>query len=140
MFEGPSINGWYGWHNSLKYKIGKYEAKVRHHGLPEVNVICLKRKSAAGTSPANQLKKAKKSEVNHLPPNPQGETDATLEKKRVELLYEYKKRNNNKVINETMAKTFLLHQNDVIVKKPSVIDFKARWPALFQFAQVCWTF
>ena len=57
--------------------------------------------------------------------------EATLDKERVELLYEYKKRDNNKVINEKMAKSFSLHQNDVIFKKPPVIDFKAQWPALF---------
>lgn len=50
--------------------------------------------------------KAKKSEVNYLPPHPQGETDETLEKGRVELLYEYKKKDNTKIINEKMAKPF----------------------------------
>lgn len=83
------------------------------------------------------MKNAKKSEVNYLPPHPQGETDATLERERVELLYEYKKRDNNKLINEKMTKTFSLRRNDVILKKPLVIDFKARWPALFELSQVC---
>ncbi|XP_060783631.1 uncharacterized protein LOC132890621 [Neoarius graeffei] len=131
-----SFNGLYSWHNSLKYKLGNYRAKVRHLGLPELNVNCLKRKSPADGTPAKSLKKAKKSEVNYLPPHPQGETDATLEKERVELLYEYKKRDNNKLINEKMAKTFSLRRNDVILKKPPVIDLKARWPALFKVSQI----
>lgn len=132
-----SFNGLYSWHNSLKYKLGNYRAKVRHLGLPELNVNSRKKKLAADSStPGRNLKKAKKSEVNYLPPHPQGETDATLEKERVELLYEYKKRDNKKLINEKMAKTFSLRRNDVILNKPPVIDFKARWPALFEFSQV----
>ncbi|KAJ8375444.1 hypothetical protein SKAU_G00060240 [Synaphobranchus kaupii] len=35
-----------------------------------------------------------------------------------------------------MAKTFSLRRNDVILNKPPVIDFKARWPALFEFSQI----
>nr|XP_046270005.1 uncharacterized protein LOC124072571 [Scatophagus argus] len=132
-----SFNGLYSWHNSLKYKLGNYRAKVRHLGLPEVNVNSRKKKLAADSStPCRHLKKATKSEVNYLPPHSQGETDATLEKERVEILYEYKKRDNNKLINEKMAKTFSLCRNDVILNKPPVIDFKARWPALFEFSQI----
>nr|XP_046263050.1 uncharacterized protein LOC124068683 isoform X2 [Scatophagus argus] len=131
-----SFNGLYSWHNSLKYKLGNYRAKVRHLGLPELNVNSRKKTLAADSStPCRHLKKATKSEVNYLPPHSQGETDATLEKERVEILYEYKKRDNNKLINEKMAKTFSLCRNDVILNKPPVIDFKARWPALFEFSQ-----
>ncbi|XP_016394878.1 uncharacterized protein LOC107729044 [Sinocyclocheilus rhinocerous] len=113
-----SFNGLYSWHNSLKYKLGNYRAKVKHLGIPELNVNCLKRKLAADKTPAKNWKKAKKSEVNYLPPHPQGETDASLEKERVELLYEYKKRDNNRVINEMMSKTFSLRRKDVIQKLP----------------------
>lgn len=38
-----SSNGIYGWQNSLKYKIGNYRAKVKHLGLPELNVNCRKK-------------------------------------------------------------------------------------------------
>lgn len=127
-----SFNGLYSWHNSLKYKLGNYRAKVRHLGLPELDLNSRKKKlTEDSSSPCRNLKKAKKSEVNYLPPHPQGETDATLEKERVDLLYEC-----NKVIKEKMAKTFSLRQSDVILNKPPVIDFKARWPALFEFSQV----
>ncbi len=135
-----SSNGIYGWQNSLKYKVGNFRAKVKHLGLPELNVNCRKRKSAADGPPTKSVKKAKKSEVNYLPPHPQGETDETLEKERIELLYEYKKKDNTKIINEKMAKTFSLRRNDVIFNRPAVTDFKARWPALFEFSQVCCTF
>ncbi|KAK0131261.1 hypothetical protein N1851_034050 [Merluccius polli] len=123
-----SFNGLYSWHNSLKYKLGNYRAKVRHLGLSELNVNSRKRKSAADSSaPSRILKKAKKSEVKLM---------QRLKKERVELLYEYKKRDNNKLINEKMAKNFSLRQNDVILNKPPVIVFKARWPALFEFSQI----
>ncbi len=92
--------------------------------------------AADSSTPGGYLKKVKKSEVNYLPSHPTGETDATLEKEQVELLYKYKKRDNNKLINEKMAKTFSLRRNDVILNKPTVIDFKARWSALFEFSQV----
>lgn len=134
-----SFNGLYSWHNSLKYKLGNYRAKVRHLGIPELNVNSLKRKSAADKAPTKSLKKARKSEVNYLPPHPLGETDVSLEKERVELLYECKRRDNNKVINVKMAKTFSMRRKDVI-QKPPVIDLKSRWPALFEFSQVCRTF
>ena len=101
-----SFNGLYGWHDSLKYKMGNYRAKVKHLGLPELDVNTLKKKSAADRTPAKNVKKAKKSEVNYLPPPLQGESVETLEQVRVELLYECKKRDNDKVINDKMAKTF----------------------------------
>lgn len=133
-----SFNGLYSWHNSLKYKLGNYGAKVRQLGLPELSVNSLKRKAAEDNTPAKNLKKAKKSKINYLPPRPQGEMDESLEKQRVDLLYECKKRDNNRVIDEKMAKTFSLRRNDVILNKPPVIEFKARWPALFEPSQVCW--
>ena len=135
-----SFNGLYSWHNGLKYKLGNYRAKMRHLGLPELNVNILKRQSNEDGTMAKNLKRAKKSEVNYLPPHPPGETDETLERERVELLYEHKKRDNNKLINDKMTKTFSLRRKDVILKKPPVIDFKARWPALFELSQVGSTF
>ncbi|XP_016103268.1 uncharacterized protein [Sinocyclocheilus grahami] len=105
---------------------------MRTASVPVSNSV---RKLAADKTPAKKWKKAKKSEVNYLPPHPQGKTDASLEKERVELLYEYKKRDNNRVINEMMSKTFSLRRKDVIQKLP-VIDLNARWPALFEFSQI----
>ncbi|XP_041846890.1 uncharacterized protein LOC121643508 [Melanotaenia boesemani] len=131
-----SSNGIYGWQNSLKYKVGNFRAKVKHLGLPELNVNCRNRISTADEPPSKSLKRAKKSEVNYLPPHPKSETEETLEKERVELLYEYKRKDNNKIINEKMAKTFSLRRNDVILNKPAVISFKARWPALFEASQI----
>lgn len=103
-----SSNGIYGWQNSLKYKIGNYRAKVKHLGLPELNVNCRKKNLTEDGSSTKILKKAKKSEVNYLPPHPQGENNASLDKERVDLLYESKKKDNLKMINEKMAKTFSL--------------------------------
>lgn len=53
-----SSNGIYGWQNSLKYKIGNYRAKVKHLGLPELNVNCRKRNSTEDGSSTKILKKS----------------------------------------------------------------------------------
>ena len=125
------------WLKKFNYKIENYRAKMRmRHSLPELSVNTLKRKSAADKAPAKKVKKAKKSETNYLPPHPEGETDESLEMERVELLLESKKKDNKKVISEKMAKTFSLRRKDVILKKPKVIDFQSRWPALFEPSQV----
>lgn len=51
-----SLNGLYARHNSLKYKIGNYRAKVKNIGLPELNVNCLKRKLGEDKTPAKKHK------------------------------------------------------------------------------------
>lgn len=57
-----SFSGLYSWHNSWKYKLGNYRAKVRHLGLSEQNVTSRKRKSAADSfTPGGYLKKTKNS-------------------------------------------------------------------------------
>lgn len=125
------------WMKRFNYKLENYRAKMRmRHSLPELDVNSLKRKAAVDKAPAKNVKKAKKSEINYLPPHPEGETDESLESERVELLHEHRKRDNNKVISEKMAKTFSLRRNDVILNKAPVIDLQARWPALFEPSQV----
>ncbi|KAI9525254.1 hypothetical protein NQZ68_009934 [Dissostichus eleginoides] len=84
--ELGSYNGFYGWIQRLKYKMNNFRSKLRGLGCPEVLVNSLKRKPAEDQTPARNVKKAKKAEVNYLPPHPQGETSGSLEKKRVDLL------------------------------------------------------
>lgn len=43
-------------------------------------------------APAKNVKKPKKAEFNYFPPNPTGETDESLVKQRLELLYAVKKK------------------------------------------------
>ena len=87
-------------------------------------------------APAKNFKRPKKSEVNYLPPHPQGETEESLENERVELLNEVRKRDNCQLIREKMAKTFSIRRQEVVNQEPAVSDLKERWPALFDAAQV----
>ncbi|XP_065819287.1 uncharacterized protein [Labrus bergylta] len=50
---------------------------------------------------------------------------------RQQLLKEVKIRNNAKVIQEKMAKTFSCRRHEVVGGSPAADDFKERWPALF---------
>ncbi|XP_019220073.1 sterile alpha motif domain-containing protein 3 [Oreochromis niloticus] len=128
--------GSYGWQQRLKYKMGNYRSKLRGLGCPELDVNSLKRKQAHEKTPSKNLKKPRKAEVNYLPPNPQGETEESLEKERLQLLDEVKKRNNYRIISEKMAKTFSSRRQEVVNLAPPVSDFKSRWPALFDATQI----
>ncbi|KAE8280203.1 hypothetical protein D5F01_LYC20753 [Larimichthys crocea] len=135
--EPGSFNGSYGWAQRLKYKMNNFRSKLRGLGCPEVEVNSLKRKTTHDQYPAKNLKKTKKAEVNYLPPHGQGETTASLEKERVELLSEVMKRDNSKVVAQKMAKTFSLRREEIVNEAPAISDFMKRWPALFSEAQIC---
>lgn len=84
------------------------------------------------------MKKAKKAEVNNLPPHPVGENQGSLEKERLELIDEVKKgaKGNAKIVTEKMSKTFSTRRVEVVPLIPSNSVFKERRPALFSEAQV----
>ena len=50
---------------------------------------------------------------------------------RQELLNKVKKKNNTKVIQEKMAKTFSYWRLELVSGSPAADDFKEQWPALF---------
>ncbi|XP_067299141.1 sterile alpha motif domain-containing protein 3 [Pseudorasbora parva] len=134
--EPGSYNGCYGWRQRLKYKMGNYRTKLRGLGCPELDVNSLKKKRAHEKAPAKNIKKPRKAEVNFLPPHPQGETEESLERERVELLNEVQMRNNYQIICEKMAKTFSIRRQEIVIHSPSVNDLKDRWPALFCADQI----
>ncbi|CAI5669380.1 unnamed protein product [Oreochromis niloticus] len=105
--EPGSFNGLYGWQQRIKYKMGNYRAKLRG------------------------FKRAKKAEVNYLPPLPFGETEETLEMERLDLLKEMKKKNNERAINEKMEKSFAMRRTEVVKDCPAIQDLLERWPSLF---------
>lgn len=49
---------------------------------------------------------------------------------------EVKKRHNNAVIKEKMAKTFAYRRPEVVRDKPMIAEFKTRWPGLFTMTEV----
>ena len=126
------------WMQKLVYKIDNYRAKMRsRHSIPEIIVNTLKKKAPGAKNPSKNVKRAKKSEVNFLPPHLEGETDETLEAERVALLYENKKKDNKKVVSDMLAKTFSLRRSEIIQNPDTpVIVHQGRWPALFECSQV----
>lgn len=66
-----------GWKINLKYKLSNYSTHLRKLGCPEVIVNALKHKSDGKQSPAYNVKKPKKGEVDP------GENDQNLEIARV---------------------------------------------------------
>ncbi|XP_019209019.1 uncharacterized protein LOC109194557 isoform X3 [Oreochromis niloticus] len=130
--EPGSFSGYYGWQQSIKYKMANYRTKLRGFGVPELTCNAMKHKSPGDQKSAKKVKKPRKAEVNYLPPYPAGEDEDSQEEERIQLLTEVKKRDNNKVIKEKMAKTFAHRRHEIVNLSPSIEDIKARWPALFE--------
>lgn len=108
--EPGSFNGCYGWQKRLKYKMGNYRTKLRGLGCPELDVNSLRKKRPHEKAPAKNVKRPKKAEVNYLPPHPQGETEESLERGRLELLHEVRKRDNCHIISGKNGKDILYLQ------------------------------
>ncbi|RXN38553.1 sterile alpha motif domain-containing 3-like protein [Labeo rohita] len=113
--------------------MGNYRAKLRGRQLaiPELEVNTLKRRCSSEEGSLKGFKRAKKAEVNYLPPLPFGETEETLEKERLDLLKEIKKKNNERAINEKMEKSFAMRRTEVVKDCPAIQDLLERWPSLF---------
>ena len=134
--EKGSPTGYEGWKMSLKYKLSNYRTHLRKVGCPEVCVNSLKYKSAEKHSPAFDVKKPKRGEVEYFPSFPLGECAQSLEKMRVELLSDVKKRNNRETIRAKMDRTFALRRQEVICDAPLISNVQERWPALFDAMEV----
>uniref|UniRef100_A0A9J8DKI6 Sterile alpha motif domain-containing 3-like n=1 Tax=Cyprinus carpio carpio TaxID=630221 RepID=A0A9J8DKI6_CYPCA len=136
--EPGSFAGLYGWQQRIKNKMHNYRAKLRSrkYSYPEIEINTLKRKHPGDAVPSKNIKKPKKAEVNYLPPHPTGESQETLEKERLDLIFEITKKNNAKIIADKMNKTFSSRRVEVVSLSPSVGVFKERWPALFTEAQI----
>uniref|UniRef100_A0A3B4ESE8 Uncharacterized protein n=1 Tax=Pundamilia nyererei TaxID=303518 RepID=A0A3B4ESE8_9CICH len=134
--EPGSFSGYYGWQQSIKYKMANYHTKLRGFVVPELTCNAMKHKSPGDQKSAKKVKKPRKAEVNYLPPYPAGEDEDSQEEERIQLLTEVKKRDNNKVIKEKMAKTFAHRRHEIVNLSPSIEDIKARLPALFEASHV----
>lgn len=99
-------------------------------------VYALTSKPESKCSPAHDVKKPKKAEVNYCPTYPAGETAETLEKIRVAMLSEVNKRHNVQKLAAMMDKTFALRRQEVVAEAPMIAEFKTRWPALFNVHEV----
>uniref|UniRef100_A0A3P9IJX0 Uncharacterized protein n=1 Tax=Oryzias latipes TaxID=8090 RepID=A0A3P9IJX0_ORYLA len=134
--EKGSPSGYAGWKMSLKYKLSNYRTHIRKVGCPEVCVNALKHKPAEKCSPAYDVKRPKRGEVDYCPPFPLGESEQSLETIRIKLLSDVKKRNNRDTIKDKMNKTFSLRRQELIYDAPMISDLQERWPALFDPAEI----
>ncbi len=123
--EPGSLTGYYGWKVSLKFKMGNYRSKLHDLGCAELTANSLKRKDNDGKTPAKNIKKAKKAEVNYLPDVQPSESEATLEVVRVALTDEAKKKHNETTINDMMQKTFPLRRRYIVINQPMRVNFCA---------------
>ncbi|KAJ7983855.1 hypothetical protein DPEC_G00370530 [Dallia pectoralis] len=124
-----SKTGFWGWKQSLKYKMQNYRTK-----LGRVNSLKHK-KEGQGKAAAN-IKKPRKAEVNYIPQHPKGESTESLENEIIDLLSELKKRDNEVVIKDKMGKTFSHRRLEIVEQRPLIKDVVNRWPALFQETEI----
>lgn len=54
----------------------------------------------------------------------------------MELLSDVKKRNNREIVRRKMEKTFAYRRHEVVRDTPMILDFQARWPALFDASEI----
>ncbi|XP_051800534.1 uncharacterized protein LOC127532604 [Acanthochromis polyacanthus] len=87
-----ATDGFGGWKTSLKFKMQNYRTKLGRLGHPEIRINSLKHKREGKGKPAAKIKKPRKAEVNYIPLPPKGETTASLEKERIALVSEIKKK------------------------------------------------
>lgn len=137
--EPGSQTGWYGWKNSLKFKMGNYRTKLSRAGFHEVAVNCGKRSrnNPDKQAPHTNIKRPKRAEVNFLPNFPIGEDTASLEQLRLQIAEEVKNSDKNLVlITKLMQTTFALRRKEVITENLPVGDILERWPAFKMESQV----
>ncbi|XP_066539631.1 uncharacterized protein [Hoplias malabaricus] len=139
LTERGSRNGWSGWKNSLKFKMGNYRTKRRKSGSHDVAVNGGKRgmNLPDGEPSRKNIKKAKKCEINFLPDFPDGRDQTSLEAARIVLVEEMRKRTPSVMtVKHNMDLSFALRRKEVVEKKPAICQLVERWPALFQENQV----
>lgn len=137
--EPGSPTGWYGWKNSLKFKMGNYRTKLRKAGCLDVAINGGKRGKyfPEGESATKNIKRPKRSEANFLPNFPEGQDETSLEMDRDALVEEMKKRQPNRtLISLKMDQTFPLRRREIVETGPPVQKMVERWPALFTESQV----
>nr|XP_023649566.1 uncharacterized protein LOC111834473 [Paramormyrops kingsleyae] len=128
---GPGT-GWQGWKMSLKYKMGNYRQKLCTAGCLEVSVN--KREKEM---PQRGVKKPRHSEINFLPDIPHGFDDEALERERITLVEELRKKNvNMTLVNQKMDMTFSMRRREIVHDEPPVSVVMERWPGLFTEPQV----
>uniref|UniRef100_A0A3Q3FLP9 PB1 domain-containing protein n=1 Tax=Labrus bergylta TaxID=56723 RepID=A0A3Q3FLP9_9LABR len=138
--EPGTQTGWYGWKNSLKFKMGNFCTKLSRAGYSEVAVNSGKRSrnNPDKQSPHTDIKRPKRAEVNFLPNFPKGEDGSSLERQRLQIVDEVIRTDKNlPLIAKLMQTTFSLRRKEVINDDLPVGEILERWPALKMESQIC---
>lgn len=137
--EPGSQTGWYGWKNSLKFKMGNYRTKLSRAGFHEIAVNSGKRSrnNPDREAPHTNIKRPKRAEVNFLPNFPRGEDARSVEQLRLQVIDEVKMTGRNlTLIAKLMQTTFALRRKEIINDDLPVGEMLERWPALKMDSQV----
>uniref|UniRef100_A0A8C2GWK8 Uncharacterized protein n=1 Tax=Cyprinus carpio TaxID=7962 RepID=A0A8C2GWK8_CYPCA len=127
--EPGSVSGWYGWTMSLKFKMGDYCGKLSRSGCLEVSVNAGRRSknNPDKEHPHSNIKRARR-----------GESQASLEEMRLQIMDEVQKSQQNlRLIEMRMQKTFSLRCKEIIQENPQVKAFLGKWLALRIESQLC---
>lgn len=136
LLEKATRTGYCGWKHYLKIKMMNFRTKLSRAGHPEVGINSLKNKRSGQQTPAANIKKPRKGDVNFCPNIPNGETRDSLEMERVALLIEVKKKKKDEaVIKEKMQRTFSLRRQEIL-QEPKIPEFLNKWPALFDVSEI----
>ena len=132
----PGPHRWYGWKNSLTFKMANYRTKLRKAGCEDVAINGGKRSKGnpEGESSSKNIKWPKRGEANYLPNLPEGHDETSLENTRKVLVEEMKKKQPSGTLISQMMDP--LRRQEIVKKEPAVQNMIERWPALFTERQV----
>lgn len=134
-------DGELGWKRHIGYKIASYRNNLAKAGVAEVaiNTGRRSRNNPDNDHPHQNIKKARKAEVNYIINLPKDQTSATLETMREEIIHEVEKTERNQlVIGKLMNTTYALRRQEIVGSLVAlrVRDIVDRWPALLMESQV----
>ncbi|XP_036067167.1 uncharacterized protein LOC112138338 isoform X2 [Oryzias melastigma] len=137
----PGEDGELGWKRHIGYKVASYRNTLAKAGVAEVaiNTGRRSRNNPNSDHPHQNIKKARKAEVNYIINLPKDQTPATLEGMREEIMHEMEKvERNQSVIAKLMNTTYALRRQEIVgaLVAPQVRDVMNRWPALLLESQV----
>jgi len=133
--EMGSRLGYEAWKNSLKFKMGSLRSLLRNAGVTEIAANSLKK----GSTPAKNIKKARRSEANYLPTEPSNCGTSLLDE-YIELIQAetMEAQQDVDLIENIMAMRFATRRREIIAATPVplISDIFVRWPALFTEMQL----
>nr|XP_046254751.1 uncharacterized protein LOC124064377 [Scatophagus argus] len=127
--------GWYGWKNSLKFKMANYRTKLRKAECDDVMINGGKRSkhNREGPSSSKNIKRPRRGEANYLSNLPDRHDESSLENAIEEMK---KKQANASLVSRMMEETFSLRKREIVTQEPAAQSMMERWPALFTERQI----